>query len=343
MEKRIIGWLRQRRVAVVYGVLWCCSLGVIAVFFSKTLTAISHRADGEIAEACVLMYVTSVVLSATCCFFGLSIRRGRRRLCVTMQLLVFTIFLVIFRIVFDVLGGESLAFAIGVSASGVVSVYEVFFIWALFVVGAGLQIAFISNEAWHPEVNVLHGGVLVIVGILLPKMLDSHSLLRAHCYEAQCGEDELGSIMLFEMAIAYAAALAVMFVFGVFSSSIRTSVRRITGESEFESVMHSDAVPYHCDRGVSFKADKELLNKCIDGCGPGTDSSPVSLQVSPDAVDDLTKSVGSDEVSVVASKTADYSSGLSSVAAPARLMGAAVSGLVAGACFLVASGLFGRR
>ena len=68
MEKRIIGWLRQRRVAVVYGVLWCCSLGVIAVFFSKTLTAISHRADGEIAEACVLMYVTSVVLSATCCW-----------------------------------------------------------------------------------------------------------------------------------------------------------------------------------------------------------------------------------------------------------------------------------
>lgn len=69
MEKRIIGWLRQRRVAVVYGVLWCCSLGVIAVFFSKTLTAISYRADGEIAEACVSMYVTSIVLSVSCCFF----------------------------------------------------------------------------------------------------------------------------------------------------------------------------------------------------------------------------------------------------------------------------------
>lgn len=53
----------------MYGVLWCFSLGLIAVFFRKTLTAISHRADGEIAEACVLMYVTSVVLSATCCFF----------------------------------------------------------------------------------------------------------------------------------------------------------------------------------------------------------------------------------------------------------------------------------
>lgn len=68
MGKRILGWLRQRRVAVMYGVLWCFSLGVIAVFFRKTLTAISHRADGEIAEACVLMYVTSVVLSAICCF-----------------------------------------------------------------------------------------------------------------------------------------------------------------------------------------------------------------------------------------------------------------------------------
>lgn len=328
---------------MVYGVLWCFSLGVIAVFFRKTLTAISHRADGEIAEACVLMYVTSVVLSATCCFFGLSIRRGRRRLCVTMQLLVFTIFLVIYRIVFDVLGGESLAFSIGASTLGLVSVYEAFFIWALFVVGAGLQITFISNEARRPEMNMLHGGVLIIVGILLPKMLDSYSLLRAHCYEVQCGEGELGSIVLFEMAVSYAAALAVMFVFGIVSPSIRTSIRKLSGESECEGVTHSDASPHHCDRPVSFSTEKESLDKCIDGCEPRTDSSPVSLQVPPDVVDDLTKSVGSDEVSVVASKTADYSSGLSSVAAPARLMGAAVSGLVAGACFLVASGLFGRR
>ena len=327
----------------MYGVLWCFSLGVIAVFFRKTLTAISHRADGEIAEACVLMYVTSVVLSATCCFFGLSIRRGRRRLCVTMQLLVFTIFLVIFRIVFDVLGGESLAFSIGASTLGVVSVYEAFFIWALFVVGAGLQITFISNEARRPDMNVLHGGVLIIMGILLPKMLDSYSLFRAHCYEVQCSEDELSSIMLFEMAIAYAAALAVMFIFGVFSPSIRASIRRITGENEFECVMHSDDVPYHCDRLVSFCAEKESLDKCIDGCEPRTDSSPVSLQVPPDAVDDLTKPVGSDELSVVASQTADYSSGLSSVAVPTRLMSAAVSGLVAGVCFSVVNRLLSRR
>ena len=102
--------------------------------------------------------------------------------------------------------------------------------WALFVVGAGFQIALISNEVRRPEMNMLHGGVLIIVGILLPKMLDSYSLLRAHCYEVQCGNGELGSVMLFEMAIAYAAALAAMFVFGVFSPSIRTSIRRISGE-----------------------------------------------------------------------------------------------------------------
>lgn len=304
MGKRILGWLRQRRVAVMYGVLWCSAFFVIAVFFHKTLTDIAHRADGEIAKAAVVMYVASIVLSVACVFFGLSNRQGRPRLCITMQLLIFSIFLAIFHSVFDTLGGESLSFSIGVSASGVVSVYEVFFMWAFFLVGAGIQITLISNEARRAEMNMLHGGVLVIVGILLPKMLDSYSLLRAHCYEVQCGEGELGSIVLFEMAVSYAAALAVMFVFGIVSPSIRTSIRKLSGESECEGVTHSDAAPHHCDHPVAFCAEKESFDK---------------------------------------SALAGSSTGLSGVAVPTRLMSAAVGGLVAGVCFSVTSRLFSRR
>lgn len=288
----------------MYGVLWCSSFFVIAVFFHKTLTDIAHRADGEIAKAAVVMYVASIVLSVACGFFGLSNRQGRPRLCVTMQLLIFSIFLAIFHSVFNALGGESLSFSIGVSASGVVSVYEVFFMWALFLVGAGIQITLISNEARRAEMNMLHGGVLVIVGILLPKMLDSYSLLRAHCYEVQCGEGELGSIVLFEMAVSYAAALAVMFVFGIVSPSIRTSIRKLSGESECEGVTHSDASPHHCDHPVAFCAEKESFDK---------------------------------------SALAGSSTGLSGVAVPTQLMSAAVSGLVAGACFSVVNRLFSHR
>lgn len=288
----------------MYGVLWCFSLYVIAVCFSKTRTAILHRADGEIAKAAVVMYVASIVLSASCILFGLSNRQGRRRLCITMQLLIFSIFLAIFHSVFDTLGGESLSFSIGASASGVVSVYEVFFMWTLFVVGAGFQITLISNEARRPEMNMLHGGVLIIVGILLPKMLDSYSLLRAHCYEAQCGNGELGSVMLFEMAISYAAALAVMFVFGVFSLSIRTAIRKWTGESEIEGVTHSEAVPRHYDRPISSSVEKESIDKSM------LSGVPTSL---------------------------------TGVALPKQLVSAAVSGLVAGVCFSVVSRLFSRR
>lgn len=288
----------------MYGVLWCSAFFVIAVFFHKTLTDIAHRADGEIAKAAVVMYVASIVLSVACVFFGLSNRQGRPRLCITMQLLIFSIFLAIFHSVFDTLGGESLSFSIGVSASGVVSVYEVFFMWAFFLVGAGIQITLISNEARRAEMNMLHGGVLVIVGILLPKMLDSYSLLRAHCYEVQCGEGELGSIVLFEMAVSYAAALAVMFVFGIVSPSIRTSIRKLSGESECEGVTHSDAAPHHCDHPVAFCAEKESFDK---------------------------------------SALAGSSTGLSGVAVPTRLMSAAVGGLVAGVCFSVTSRLFSRR
>lgn len=288
----------------MYGVLWCSSFFVIAVFFHKTLTDIAHRADGEIAKTAVVMYVASIVLSVACVFFGLSNRQGRPRLCITMQLLIFSIFLAIFHSVFNTLGGESLSFSIGVSASGVVSVYEVFFMWALFLMGAGIQITLISNEARRAEMNMLHGGVLVIVGIMLPKMLDSYSLLRAHCYEVRCGEGELGSIVLFEMAVSYAAALAVMFVFGIVSPSIRTSIRKLSGESECEGVTHSDAAAHHCDHPIAFWAEKESFDK---------------------------------------SALAGSSTGLSGVALSTRLMSAAVGGLVAGACFSVVNRLFNRR
>ena len=174
----------------------------------------------------------------------------------------------------------------------------------LFLVGAGIQITLISNEVRRAEMNMLHGGVLVIVGILLPKMLDSYSLLRAHCYEVQCGEGELGSIVLFEMAVSYAAALAVMFVFGIVSPSIRTSMRKLSGESECEGVTYFDAAPHHCDRPVAFCAEKESFDK---------------------------------------SALAGSSIGLSGVALSKQLMSAAVSGLVAGACFSVVNRLFNRR
>ena len=81
-------------------------------------------------------------------------------------------------------------------------------------------------------------------------------------------------------------------------------MRKCTGESEFEGLTHSEEVSHHCDWPVSSSAEKESFDK---------------------------------------STLAGSSTGLSGVAFSKQLMSAAVSGLVAGACFLVMSRLFGRR
>ena len=201
----------------------------------------------------------------------------------------------------------------------------------------------ISDEVRRAEMNMLHGGVLVIVGILLPKMLDSYSLLRAYCYTLKCENGEVGGIVVIEMGISYAAALAVMFVFGVLSPSIRATIRKCVGESDCEGVMHPDAVPSHCDRPVSSSAEQESFDKSVGGFEPGAETSPEGLQAPPHAVDDLAVSVGSGERSVVKSMLVGSPTGSSGIALPKQLMSAAVCGLVAGTCFSVVTRLFSRH
>ena len=226
MGKRILQWLRQRPVAVVCGAVWCLLLCAIVLFVWETLIVISGRLSDQNAETLGNMYYALFCFPGIITFIGAWRKCGEWRAVLTMRLILIVVMVAVFWCVFTPFS-ESMAFYIGVDKPepGLVSAYEVLFIYILFVACASFQCWLIAYERARNELNSVVGGVLVIMGILMPKLLESYSILSAHCSQGGCTLGDREGMALFEMGIACAAALAVMFVVGLFSRLIVQFIR----------------------------------------------------------------------------------------------------------------------
>lgn len=60
---------------------------------------------------------------------------------------------------------------------GVVSVYEAFFILVLFLCGEMLQMLSVMNDKYWNIIRIGVGGILFVISIFLPKLLDSYALV----------------------------------------------------------------------------------------------------------------------------------------------------------------------
>lgn len=183
---------------------------------------------------------------------------------------------------------------VGSDRSGVESGYEAYFILYLITFG----MVFLNYACGRLDmIEMLWkvvGGISIVIGLLLPGMLETHKLLWAKwndaCQSSAVSYGGLRSAISFsEISIEFSAAFAVVCLFYLFFAPAVIAqssghVRLKKDSSGFGDV----SVPAQSEGGMA------------SGCGPG-------------------------------------------VALPRQLMGAAVSGLVAGACFSVASRLFRRR
>jgi len=73
----------------------------------------------------------------------------------------FTVLLGVFWLALFLAGGDGFAFFLGKREPGVVSAYEAFFIWLLFLFGAILQILSVMNDKYRKEIRMGVGGILV--------------------------------------------------------------------------------------------------------------------------------------------------------------------------------------
>ena len=336
MGKRIVEWLRQRCVAVGYGFIWCLLVYWIACFLWKTVVLISVRVQEENAAPWGYVYITLVGFPGVIILVGAFRRCAGWRVVLTTRLILILLQVVVFWFSFAPRSG-SIAFYIGTKEPipGLVSAYELLFIFLLFVTCASFQCWLIANERrWH-EVTRVVGGVLAIMGILMPKLLESYSILNAHCSMGRCSLDDKDGIVLFEMGIACAATLSMMFVVGLFSELIvqfiRSSEEKLSVMSRESSLAdsHNTEVPVPASE-VATASDAQN-----DGVELAPGSSSATTCVPQEAADGAAIPVQATE----ALANACGSGG----AVSRQLMSAAVSGVVAGVCFSVASRLFNRR
>ena len=140
----------------------------------------------------------------------------------TVRLIIIAAFLLAYAVVVCLPNGIGEGFYVGegASESGLVSTQEVSFVMMLFYVGALFQSVLIEFEGRQEETNKVIGGILIIMGIVMPELLKSWSLLGVYCGEGCCTPGQLEAFVLFKMGVASAIGLSVMFVVGLFSEPI---------------------------------------------------------------------------------------------------------------------------
>lgn len=338
MGKRILGWLRQRPVAAGYVVLCFFLLGLIAGFFYETFQIVRVQVPDEYSWTVWLYVITPFLLliATTVLMQIISPRRSCPILTIRLILIAACLGVFLSVLILPNVDGYTLYRGQGVLDSEIVSFYEAYFIYGLFIVGSLFQCVMIEHEDKISKVNKVIGGVLAITGILVPKLLESWSLLTVRFYENSCGKccrvDLLAGILQLQMGVAYAVGLAVMAAIGLFAESIVRFIRsKVSAMSKGSSPDDSqNAEVTVSEREIATASDKQNM----DG-DEFPASSSVATRVSQQAADGVVVSAqGTERLASVCG---------SGVAVPKQLMGAAVSGLVAGACFSVMSRLLGRR
>ena len=220
--------------ATIYGFTWAALLTLMTCCVWGTLAEIRAQDKGSYTLAYILMYLFFLIVLACIAICRTGQVAVSKRLYLTVQLANFNVLLGVFWVALLLAGGDGFAFFLGKREPGVVSAYEAFFIWLLFLIGAILQVASVMNDDYRNEMRFGVGGVLFIIGIFLPNMLNSYALLRATCMglqpNAQCEERVIEMIPVFTMAIAFSAALAVLFFFTMLSPAVARFISWLTGD-----------------------------------------------------------------------------------------------------------------
>lgn len=213
------------------------------------------------------------------------------------------------------------------------------------------------TERMYGAARQVAGGFLVVVGILLPDIVHSYRMAKFVAPECvgyhHCNSiGALSILMLTQVAIAAAAALALLLAFTSFfvpmyikryfrgnvnsgssddlsSCDLCKEVKSIGGSVSTASSFGSEGSAG--SRGVPLRSMGSLEDRSV---------LALSLSASQGDVDDKAMSMRS-EGNLPSSSASVGSSG--GVAVSMQLISAAVSGVVAGVCFSIASRLFNRR
>lgn len=289
---------------------------VLVLLYAQLSTELSGLKLRRVFVVILASITPAYILSVT---IGCASKRSGWANFLAETVLLAVLFLV-FLFVFTILSGQTQATFYGDEHSGVLSTYETFFVWTICAVGISAQLLLVVSDRFYHQASLIAGGSLVIIGIFMPKFLESYEFLRASCYAFTCDADLLLLITQYEVAFAFVASMAALSVAGMFMPTWRpwlfglfdgTTPCLICGRNVRENIVQ----PVNAG-----------LCKDSEG-GLGDVTSAWDLEEPTASVESAPLAVGA----------------MRGDALSRQLMGAAMSGVVAGVFFSVISGLFNRR
>ena len=276
--------------------VWITSIVIIAFSAVSFCLRVIERLDGQSRFLILGFGLSAVVLPFPVSLRVLQHSKSPWRQYFTVEIVVQAIFCSSFALIFRLLGGAPLAQFYGAGQSGILSAYESIFVWFICLIALVIQRHFLLVEGLSHEGNVIVGGCLGVIGILMPKLLESYEMLQAYCYDSSCGADNQLGIVQYEVAIAASASLATLFAASVLAPTWKLWIFGLYADDDRE----------HLDGGELQVAEESKLQE--------SSLSSSGLPKPP------------------------YRNSI-----PHPLLGAAVSGVVAGVCFSVVNRVFSRR
>lgn len=281
--------------------------------------SLKGQLSGQGAGAVTAVVVCVLVLSLGMSMIGSVVSNRSFREQITVQALLLAIVSCPLAFAYNLVeSGKPLATFYGGGGAGVVSAYEAILVLAICLISLITQMMLVHYDSLQREVTLIVGGSLAVVGILLPKMLESYEVLQAYCAAAECDAEYRLGIAWYEVALAFSAAIAALFVAGVLTPVWRPRLYQLFAPDSPCEIC--SPLPAHDPIDVPSSERGDARGE-DEGHG-----SPVVLDESK--VRSAPSAVGVAEPRSSASR---------------QLASAAVTGVVAGVCFSVASRLFSRR
>lgn len=297
-----------------------CVIAVVVLVLVLLYAQLSTELSGQKLRRVFVVILASItpayILSVT---IGCASKRSGWANFLAETVLLAVLFLV-FLFVFTILSGQTQATFYGDEHSGVLSAYETFFVWTICAVGISAQLLLVASDRFYHQASLITGGSLVMIGIFMPKFLESYELLRASCHAFTCDADLLLLITQYEVAFAFVASMAALSVVGIFMPTWRPWLFGL-----FDGTTPCLICGRNARRNIGQSVTVGLYEDSAGGLGDATSASDFEERTA--RAESMQRAVGA----------------MRGDALSRQWMGAAVSGVVAGVCFSVVNRLFSRR
>jgi len=188
------------------------------------------------------------------------------RILVLANLLIESVFILSCIMVYDFLPSGAPAFYVGGDVTGLFSSAETYFLFILAWFGLIVNMALIGDEYTAEWGRKFVGGLLIVIGILLPGFIESYGLLWAcksnhKCYQARASIIDY-EISFRELAISCAAALGITFLVGFMISRFVSWAQKYFSyvNSPLKSASSSDLPAASGDKDLPAETTSEAMS-----------------------------------------------------------------------------------